>query len=339
MNNWDSSLIKKIFAEKEREKSEDRDNLLRITSQRLYGEKIHYVLELIQNAEDEASSAIIFMFNDDSVTIINDGRSFDEEDVWGICSVRPGKKKNKIGFFGIGFKSVFNITEKPQIISKKFNFEIESYIYPKPKTSIPENLRRHYSPERGAIFILPYSSGLPTPEELIENFNSLDDKILLFLENLGELKFIDNINSSEWEIKKNLEGDSKVSLFDTRKEEGTKWRVFHRDIQVDNEKIVPEGKEGIKETRITIAFPADSVIRDTIKKSGVVYCYLPTKQRTDLPFLIQADFLPTIGRENISDHPWNVWLKKELGTLAADAIDEIKDEEKNRGTVLRLAMP
>jgi len=270
MNNWDSSLIKKIFADKELEKSEDRDNLLRITSQRLYGEKIHYVLELIQNAEDEASSAIIFMFNDDSVTIINNGRSFDEEDVWGICSVRPGRKKNKIGFFGIGFKSVFNITKKPQIISNKFNFEIESYIYPKPKTSIPENLRKHYSPERGAIFILPYSSGLPTPEELIENFNSLDDKLLLFLENLEELKFIDNINSSEWEIKKNLEGDSKVFLFDTRKEEGTKWRVFHRNIQVDNEKIVPEGKEEIKETRITIAFPADSVTRDTIKKSGVV---------------------------------------------------------------------
>ena len=151
---------------------------------------------------------------------------------------------------------------------------------------------------------------------------------MLFLENLGELKFIDNISSSEWEIKKNLEGGSKVSLFDTRNEEETKWRAFHRNIQVDNEKIVPEGKEGIKETRITIAFPIDSATRDTIKKSGVVYCYLPTKKRTDLPFLIQADFLPTIGRENISDHPWNVWLMKELGTLAADAIVEIKVDEQ-----------
>lgn len=328
MNNWDSSLIEKIFAEKEQEKSEDRDNLLRLTSQRLYGEKIHYVLELIQNAEDEASSSITFMFNEDNVVIVNDGRPFDEEDVWGICSVRPGKKRNKIGFFGIGFKSVFNITKKPQIISNKFNFEMESYIYPKPKTSLPKSLKRYYSPKRGAIFVLPYSSGLPTPGELIENFNSLDDKILLFLENLRELKFIDNIGSSEWEIKKNLEGDSKVSLFDTRNEEETKWRVFHRNMQVDNEKIVPEGKEGIKETQITIAFPIDSATRDTTKKSGVVYCYLPTKKRTDLPFLIQADFLPTIGRENISDHPWNVWLMKELGTLAAGAIDEIKDDEQ-----------
>jgi hypothetical protein len=268
------------------------------------------------------------MFNEDNVVIINDGRPFDEEDVWSICSVRTGKKKNKIGFFGIGFKSVFNITKTPQIISNKFNFEIESYIYPKPKTSIPENLNRYYSPEKGAIFVLPYCSELPTPEKLIENFNSLDDKILLFLENLAELKFIDNISSKEWEIRKNLEEDSKVSLFATRNEKETKWRVFHRNIQIDNEKIIPEGKEGIKETRITIALPIDSVVRDTIKKSGVVYCYLPTKKRTDLPFLIQADFLTTIGRENISDHPWNIWLMKKLGTLAADAINEIKDDDQ-----------
>ena len=103
MNNWDSSLIDKIFVEKEQEKSEDRDNLLRLTSRRLYGEKIHYALELIQNAEDEDSSSITFMFNKNNVVIINDGRPFDKEDVWGICSVRSGKKKNKIGFFVMNF--------------------------------------------------------------------------------------------------------------------------------------------------------------------------------------------------------------------------------------------
>jgi len=328
MNNWDSSLIEKIFSEKEQEKSEDRDNLLRLTSQRLYGEKIHYVLELIQNAEDETSSSIIFMFNKDNIAIVNDGKPFDDEDVWGICSVRPGKKKNKIGFFGIGFKSVFNITKKPQIISNNFNFEIENYIYPKPKTSIPEYLKKHYSAQRGSIFILPYYPELSISEILIENFSSLDEKILLFLKNLKELKLIDNINKVSWEIKKDLEKNSIISLFNTRNEEKTKWRVFHHDLPVDNEKIVPEGKEGIKETRITVAFPIDNLTREEIKKNGVVYCYLPTKKRTDLPFLIQADFLPTIGRENISDHPWNVWLLKELGTLAAKAIDEIKNDEQ-----------
>jgi len=327
MNDWEQTLIEKIFAEKQKEKSEDRDNLLRLTSRRLYGEKIHYALELIQNAEDENSNSITFIFDKDNVSVINDGRPFDEKDVWRICSVRPGEKKKKIGFFGIGFKSVFNISERPQIISNRFNFEIEKYIYPKVKSCIPENLRNYYSPERGTIVILPYSAS-STSEDLIQNFNLVDDKILLFLESLEELKFVDNINNSNWVIKKNLQNNSALSLLNTRTTQETKWKVFHQPLNVEDQEIIPEGKEGIEETRITIAFPLDSATRDMIKKTGVVYCYLPTKKRTDLSFLIQADFLPTIGRENISEHQWNLWLMKKLGILAAEAIDKIKDDER-----------
>jgi len=327
MSGWEHSLIEEIFAQKQREKSDDRDNLLHLTSRRLYGEKVHYALELIQNAEDEDSSSILFVFGDDQIYVMNDGRPFDKKDVWRICSVRPGEKKKKIGFFGIGFKSVFNITENPQIVSGKFNFEIEEYIYPKAKSSIPEGVKDSYSPKRGAIFVLPYCA-LSTPQELIDNFNLIDDRILLFLESLKKIKFIDNINNTKWSIEKNLQSDSVVSLLNTRTEQETRWSVFHQVLPVEDQEIIPEGKEGIEETKITIAFPLDSTTRDTVKKFGVVYCYLPTKKRTDLPFLIQADFMPTIGRENISDHQWNIWLLKELGVLAADAIDKIKYDEQ-----------
>jgi len=101
MDQWDSSLIEKIYSEKEQEKSEDRDNLLKLTSKKLYGEKIHYVLELIQNAEDEESTKISFVFKKSGVIVINNGRPFTEDDVRGICSVNPGSKRRKIGFFGI----------------------------------------------------------------------------------------------------------------------------------------------------------------------------------------------------------------------------------------------
>jgi hypothetical protein len=45
MGKWRTDLIEKINHEKLKEKSEDRDNLLKLTSRKLYGEKIHYVLE------------------------------------------------------------------------------------------------------------------------------------------------------------------------------------------------------------------------------------------------------------------------------------------------------
>ena len=72
MNQWNHSLIKEIYQKKISEKSEDRDNLLRLTSHRLYGEKIHYALESIQNADDEEASSITFIFDKDKVTVIND---------------------------------------------------------------------------------------------------------------------------------------------------------------------------------------------------------------------------------------------------------------------------
>ena len=333
MRNWDSALIRTIFAEKERERSDDRDNLLHLTSQRLYGEKIHYALELIQNAEDENSSSVVFIFDDEKIAVVNDGSPFDESDVWGICSVMPRKKKQKIGFFGIGFKSVFNITRQPQVISDGFNFEIVDYIYPKPRTSIAESLERFYSPDEGAIFVLPLCSDSPTRQELIDSFSKLDSRLLLFLENLQKLQFVDAISGNEWRFEKSLEENSVISLWDSREQEETRWRIFHDTVRVDDDAIVPEGKEGLSETRISIGFPIDTAVRDSVRKSGVVYCYLPTKKRTDLSFLIQADFLPTVGRENVSDHPWNVWLMRELGRLAANAIDAIKEDPEFSDTL------
>jgi len=324
MSNQNEVLIREISIQKDREQSEDRDNLLRLTSRRLYGEKIHYALELIQNAEDENSTSVIFIFNSSYAAVINDGKVFDKNDVWRICSVKTGQKKKKIGFFGIGFKSVFNITSRPQIISDGFNFEIEKYIYPIWKNEFPVNLQNYRVVEKGSIFVLPYSQTNIT-KELIDNFNQIDERILLFLENLKEIKFEDNINNNFWAIKKELKDNSILSLLNTRTNQETNWKVFNQTISVLDASFVPEGKEGIKETQITIAYPQNPTLRELIRKNGVVYCYLPTKKRTDLPFLIQADFLPTIGRENIAEEKWNFWLMEKLGTFAAETIEGMRD--------------
>jgi hypothetical protein len=291
----------------------------------LYGEKIHYALELIQNAEDEGATAITFIFNKRKLIVVNDGKPFDTDDVWTICSVRPGKKRNKIGFFGIGFKSVFNITNSPQIISGEFNFQIRDYIYPHLVPCVPPEAEEYYLEDKGTVFVLPYTQGLPSPQELIENFQQIDEKLLLFLESLSELNFVDNINNKHWSIKKKS-GESIVILTSTKDNKETRWSVFTKDLEIYQEELIPEGKEGITQTRVVIAFPQDAATREAAKR-GVVYCYLPTKRRTDLPFLIQADFLPTIGRGDIAENKWNEWLLKNLGGLAADVFDAIKDNQ------------
>jgi len=62
-----------------------------------------------------------------------------------------------------------------------------------------------------------------------------------------------------------------------------------------------------------------------------VYCFFPTRRRTDLPFLVQGDFIPTLGRENIeADDPWNEWLLERLPVLIAEALLKLRNETSFR---------
>jgi hypothetical protein len=331
---WNTDLIESInqrrSVERDRapEMAEREDNLFRLMSRSLYGEKVHYALELIQNAEDADSSSITFIFERDRVIVVNDGEIFTADDVDAICSVKPGRKKNKIGFFGVGFKSVFNITNVPQVISADFNFEIYNYIYPKPCVQVPEGAEPFYSRERGSIFVLPESEELHSIPELVENFKEIDDKILLFLDDLKALHFIDNVEDERWSIEKPPTSDTFIHLKDGRTGQTTKWRVFHEDLPVSQEEVpIPEGKEGIENTRVLVAFPCDDLTKEA-NKGSTVYCYLPTNKRSDMPFLVQADFVPTVGRDSIQDVEWNKWLLRKLGRLAAEAIDQLINDEE-----------
>jgi hypothetical protein len=103
--------------------------------------------------------------------------------------------------------------------------------------------------------------------------------------------------------------------------------VFSKDLPVsEKDVLIPEGKEGITDTRILIAFPCDDTTKEA-NKGSTVYCYLPTNKRSDMPFLVQGDFVPTVGRGNIQDLDWNRWLLKNLGQLVAESLEKLREDE------------
>src|SRR2546426_11831828 len=81
------------------------------------------------------------------------GAPFTELDVRGICGIGEGTKDlTAIGRFGIGFKSVYAFTKRPEIHAADEHFAVESFVWPtaiEPCGSRPDE----------TVFILPLTEG------------------------------------------------------------------------------------------------------------------------------------------------------------------------------------
>lgn len=95
------------------------DKHLKILSD-LYTDDSHFIYEILQNAEDAGASEIAFMLYKDRLEILHNGRTFNEADVRAITKIAFSTKEsdvNTVGKFGLGFKSVYSITDTPEIHS------------------------------------------------------------------------------------------------------------------------------------------------------------------------------------------------------------------------------
>ncbi|XP_077228632.1 uncharacterized protein LOC143861623 [Tasmannia lanceolata] len=119
--------------------SEDLYHAVRNLSAELYTKDVHFLMELIQNAEDNeylpgVDPALEFVFTSNDITgtgapatliVFNNEIGFSRRNIESICSVGRSTKKEKrqggfIGEKGIGFKSVFLVTAQPYIFSNGY---------------------------------------------------------------------------------------------------------------------------------------------------------------------------------------------------------------------------
>lgn len=90
----------------------------------IWGDPSHFVLELLQNADDAEANEVSYFVDSYGLIFSHNGKPFTKSNVWSICSIGRSDKKitSHIGYLGIGFKSIFKITEEPCIISEYFRF-------------------------------------------------------------------------------------------------------------------------------------------------------------------------------------------------------------------------
>ena len=80
---WDHEHVRRIRKEKEKYRGDkDKENLFKMVTESVYSEETHYVLEFIQNAEDEGAKGITFTITNDLIIVENDGKPFSADDVF-----------------------------------------------------------------------------------------------------------------------------------------------------------------------------------------------------------------------------------------------------------------
>lgn len=308
-----------------------------------YDDRTHFIFELLQNAEDalgrrgnsNGSRKVTFELTPTRLVLSHFGRPFDEADVRGVCGIAESTKdKSSIGRFGIGFKSVYTFTDRPEIHSGDEDFAIEDYVQ-------PQRLDRSERKAGETQIVLPLKSDDDTAQkEIATGFRHLGPGALLFLRHIEEINwsveggasgiYLRNIIK---EFGENVRIITVIGKEDGRAEVDQSWLVFHRDVFSDLQERV--GRVEVAFSLIGVKDEPGRWMVQPVADSPLVV-FFPTVVPTNLGFLVQGPYRTTPSRDNIPrGESWNQYLVKETSSLLIEAIRWMRDNAMLNTSALR----
>lgn len=314
------------------------NNALQLLSHDLYSKKSHFVLELVQNADDNnyepgVTPHLTFQVTPERLVVVNNEVGFREENIQAICSVGESSKSNDkagyIGEKGIGFKSVFTVSDAPEIHSNGFHFKFDrtvegnllGYVVPHWCAS-PEDAR----PDCTTI-ILPAAK---TYEFGAETLVDLDARLLLFLNTLRQLTL--DHDGKRVTYRREDKGDVSRLTAERESDEGAlvseEMGYVRASLSLSVEKpYADEKRPGIHQATVILAFPVDATGAAKPEPTSHVFAFLPIRQM-GFNFPIQADFILSSSREEVlTDRPWNQFLRAGVAKVFSSAVEVFKKTE------------
>lgn len=343
-------LFEQLHKKKENDKSVFMDEeYIGLFTQTIdkYSQTAHFVYELLQNADDANATDVYIILKPDSLIFKHNGtKHFNitekgvkpQGDINAITGIGfsnklndPRNTQNKIGKFGLGFKSVLQYTDTPEIYDDIFKFKIEDMIVP--------CLLEYDHPERNegqTLFVLPFKKNKESQcfKEIKERLEILNNP-LLFLNNLKRIvwriDYTEQTHGEELfyykELTDSIQYDDGIVLqrYNLVEPKDTKHIfLFSREIPVES-----------SFHKIYIGFFYDTEKEKLITKDQqFIYCFFPTKETFKTCFISHAPFLLTDNRENIRNYSINKDLVIFLAKLAAQAIVLLRDYGQSKGMLL-----
>lgn len=315
-------------------------------------------LELIQNADDAGAEVIRFDARHDGLHVWNSERfsscglterlcprtNDDGPDGGRPCNFhaisRMGSRSkisvgSQIGRFGIGFVSVYQVTDSPIIRSRDIEMRLDPYTSTSPVRRVEESA--------GTSFELPWASAAsptrralnasPTPvdvrERVAEQVERVMERGLFFLRRLTRIELlVDGVLRHAVSLSR--DGDV-LELVKEPTGEPERWLVLEADAASRATDLrlaerFPMLADLDRSTAVSVAVPLGET-----PTHGLLYAYLPTEQPSGLPVHINADFFPHPNRRSIvlsgeqHDRYWNELLLETAAAAIGDSFARVRD--------------
>ncbi|KAM6516418.1 hypothetical protein FALCPG4_014601 [Fusarium falciforme] len=297
---------------------------LDVVSDQLYQNPSHFLLELIQNADDTTfspgvtPSLSLTLFSESDIGYLRtdcNEAGFTFADIDAITQVGQSTKKvatngqrGYIGEKGIGFKSVFKAADIVHVASGHYEFKFDR--------------NEHLG------MILPIRSAFPSTQRLVDHtqfllqlrdkkdcaeieadLHNIEPQLLIFLKNLRGL----NIQIGDTRNSYHLEGDTSaalgeiVTIHSNQGREVTPGKMEYSIARYKTSEIPKDvRREGITTSEVVLAFPIEHS-KPKIRPQKA-FAFLPIDD-FGFKFLIHADFLLVASREGLDyGRKWNTAL-------------------------------
>ncbi len=301
-----------------------------------YSDQAHFIYELLQNADDVKATTATFRLEENGLYFTHNGSirftvsnpQNEEADtknrilghINAITSIANSNKTGaSIGKFGVGFKAVFQYTQTPHIYDPDIRFKIERFIVPHML-----NADLDWRKPSETVFFFPFDHKEKLPQEshdeILEKLKVLEFPVL-FLSCLESVSFEVGKVTGKYtkEVTRELKhGDITaqwltLALVVNGGRIAQRLLVFTQNIGSGHPYSIGYalGEDG---KLVPIARPA--------------YCFFPTKEVTNLNFILHAPFLLTDSREGIKAGViYNNELIAQLAQLTADSFSILRDEK------------
>ena len=317
------------------------------------------VNELIQNADDATGSTeIVIEANEDGLVVTNDATFSDcgsvdkpicDFDAAGdgrkccdfhafrrVASGHKRQEEDTTGAFGIGFISVYQITDRPTLRSGNWYWQLH------PAASEDKRIfaERTVDATFGTRFEFPWSRetselrerlGMePVPADVADRMaaelSSALSRAAPFLKRLRRLE-LRLRGSTVSLVQCDRDPSSDEILVDCNGQPQLWKRISSR---FDERAEALRAKFGAQIEAKRKSFVTVAVPMEISDEPGLIYASLPTEQHIDLPVLINADFYPSTDRKRILfdtdfQGAWNRSAIQAAGAAFANSLPTLKD--------------